>query len=588
LRLFAIVKILQLLLLQDLGSFELFFILYQQTAFSARYNISSMKPHTDRQRFNHFTVKPVARLLVAAVFPAIIAGFTAGIVSAHPMGNLAICHFSAIRAFDNAVKIHYIVDIAEVPSYHEMKKIDTDEDGVYSEAELAAYRKILSQKLVDGLELEVSGEPAQLEVRDSLIELRDGLPGLKTLWVELHLEAPFAAGKWTKREIHYRDTNYPDKMGWKEIRIFGGPNTKIIDSTRLSPKTSNALSEYPETLVDDPPTDLEVTFTAVPGKPDEMYALDTGEESGGAEEEKGGLLAAITKFFDVFPYLEKKDLSTGVWLIGLSFAFILGCFHALSPGHGKTLVAAYLVGTKGKFSDAVVLGAIVTFTHVAAVLVMFLVLLTFWERLNAEVVYAWLGVGSGVIIIGMGAWIFYRNLTGRYIPHEHDEFGRHIHPSDDHHHEAHSHDHHHGHPHGHDHPHSHEHDHDHHGHPHPGETAETTGEEREGVRFMDLLTLGITGGIVPCPTAIVILFAAIGLNRLPFGLAMMVAFSIGLAFVLIIIGLTIVGTRSAAEARFGAAVQSRVVNFLPYVSGTLIALIGIGICLNGLKSAGLF
>jgi nickel/cobalt transporter (NicO) family protein len=110
--------------------------------------------------------------------------------------------------------------------------------------------------------------------------------------------------------------------------------------------------------------------------------------------------------------------------------------------------------------------------------------------------------------------------------------------------------------------------------------------ENDRVKFMDLLTLGVTGGIVPCPTAIIILFAAIGLDRLSFGLMLMISFSVGLAFVLILIGLTIVGTRKAAESRFKLA-ESRLVRFMPYVSGTLIVLIGLGITVRALKAAGI-
>lgn len=534
--------------------------------------------------------------------------------AAHPMGNFAVCHFAAIRPFTEEIRIHYIIDMAEVPTYHELKKIDTNGDKQYTDSELSAYLEKHDELLVSGLDLEIDGERRPLDIRDSNLEIRDGLPGLKILWFEFSLSASVPEKQWPKRTVSYADNNFPDDMGWKEIRVFGSPETVIIEKSELSPKTSDGLTNYPESLTGDPPLDLSVTFTYGPGSSDELYALDSGAAPDKSEKQLG-FSERVMKKFDIFPYLEKETLSTRVVIVGIIFAFILGCFHALAPGHGKTLVAAYLVGTKGRPTDALTLGFIVTFTHVAAVLAIFVILLSFWDRLNTEHLYGWLAAASGVVIAGMGLWIIFRNYRGKYIPHVHDEFGRHVSPEElknrpellEHssghgpHGHTHSHDaHHNGHSHDHDHSHdhhSHDHDHSHdHEYGHQRDTGESlsgahtppndSDKSRKGVRFIDLLTLGVTGGIVPCPTAIIILFASIGLNRLAFGLILMISFSVGLAFVLIAIGLMIVYTRNFAESRMKFE-TSRVIGFLPYVSGALVALIGLGIFINGLRSAGL-
>ncbi len=553
---------------------------------------------------------------------------------AHPMGNFAVCHFSAVRAFPDEVRIHYIIDIAEVPTFHELKKLDTNGDKKYTDEEIAAYRDKIDDLLASGLQLEIDGVQQPLKIRKSLLEIRDGLPGLKVMWIELQLSAAVPARQWPKRTVEYVDNNFPDIMGWKEIRVYGSPETVIIDTSDLSPKKSNALTEYPESLTSDPPLDLKVTFTFGPGESDKLYALDSGKVN---EKSKTvmGFAARVKKIFDIYPYLKKESLSTHAVVVGLIFAFVLGCFHALSPGHGKTLVAAYLVGTRGKPTDALTLGLIVTFTHVAAVLAIFAVLLSFWARLNTEHLYGWLGVSSGIIIALMGVWIIMRNYRGRYIPHVHDEFGRHVSPEElkkrpelleyahghthdghahhhgeyTHTHDGHSHDHNldvahtpshdhahehtHARDHAHDvhqhvhcaHDHTHPHSHDHSGEPAAGDVSEAAAADKKGVHLIDLLTLGITGGIVPCPTAIIILFASIGLNRLGFGLMLMVSFSVGLAFVLILIGLTIIYTRNIAVSRFQIE-TAKFIHIFPYISGVIVALIGLGIFANGLRAVG--
>ncbi|MBI3990113.1 MAG: high frequency lysogenization protein HflD [candidate division NC10 bacterium] len=268
-----------------------------------------------------------------------------------------------------------------------------------------------------------------------------------------------------------------------------------------------------------------------------------------------------------------KELGLGVILLSLLLAFSLGAFHALEPGHGKTVVAAYLVGSRGTAGHALLLGLIVTATHTAGVYLLGLVTLSLSKYVFPERLYPWLGFLSGIAIVGMGLMIFsrhYRRLSsGRAEP-----LTAHHHP----------HDHAHPHPHGHSHPeqgqgplyHHHD-DADHrHGHPYPHE------DRGPGtVAYQELLTLGITGGIVPCPAALVVLLSAISLGRIGFGLLLIVAFSAGLALVLMGIGLLMVYARRFM-ARFSG--EGRLLHRLPLVSSLAIALLGVVIAVQSLVS----
>jgi ABC-type nickel/cobalt efflux system permease component RcnA len=264
----------------------------------------------------------------------------------------------------------------------------------------------------------------------------------------------------------------------------------------------------------------------------------------------------------------------------------LGALHALEPGHGKTVVAAYLVGSRGTAWHAVLLGLIVTASHTAGVYALGGVILYASRHVVPERLYPWLGVGSGVVIAALGVYLFVKRSAGHGHAHDH----RHLH---DHHTDArsdgrqHSEDHHHPdddsrpHDHSHDHHHSHGHDHahplhaGHHHHELPGDS----------VSLKQLLTLGITGGIVPCPAALVVLLSGVALRRIGFGLFLIVAFSIGLAAVLVAVGLLMVfAQRFVSRFRADGPLTSR---WLPLASSAVVTVLGLAIAVQALVSAGI-
>jgi nickel/cobalt exporter len=222
------------------------------------------------------------------------------------------------------------------------------------------------------------------------------------------------------------------------------------------------------------------------------------------------------------------------WMIAaaIGIAFALGAAHALTPGHGKTIVAAYLVGSRGTLKHAAFLGAMVTFTHTVSVFLLGMATLFLFQYVVPENITRVLGAVSGLSIVAIGAWMLYKRLRGTGHTHTHDHTHDHPHDHDHHDHRDHSHDHPHEHGHGHDHGHDHSHMHEHgpHGHSHTPEEVSWSG----------LVALGASGGLVPCESALVLLLSAIALRRVGLGLVLLVSFSLGLAIVLMGIGVLVI------------------------------------------------
>jgi ABC-type nickel/cobalt efflux system permease component RcnA len=262
-------------------------------------------------------------------------------------------------------------------------------------------------------------------------------------------------------------------------------------------------------------------------------------------------------------YLYEPARSPWVLLLALSLAVVLGGLHALTPGHGKTLVAAYLVGSRGTVKHAIWLGGIVTFTHTASVIVIGLLALFASQFVVPNVLMPILEVLSGLLVVLLGVrllwqrWLAFRGGESHEHQHDHDHNHLHSHDHADAH--AHAYEHHHG---------------DGHVHSHL--------PPAEGIKLSNLLAMGISGGIVPCPEALGIMVIAIGLNRILLGLGLIVSFSFGLAAVLSAIGILLVRSRSFLE-RFGG-VSSRWGSALPLASAIIVTILGIGIMVSGLAT----
>ena len=313
--------------------------------------------------------------------------------------------------------------------------------------------------------------------------------------------------------------------------------------------------------------------------------------------------AGITGQEGLLAMLRAGDFSASFIVATLLAAMVWGAGHALTPGHGKAIVGAYLIGARSTPWHAVYLGLTVTLTHTLGVFALGLIALFASQYVLPEQLYPWLGAVSGLIVVGMGLYMLGQRLgmlvPGRSDPHSHPHHDHgHSHHAD-HHHEGHDHDphagnHHHAHSHPHDdhdgngHHHAHDHhDHDHHDHSHShghGHSHLPPGADGSPVTWRSLLLLGVSGGLLPCPSALVLLLAAVSMNRAGFGMALVVAFSFGLAAVLTVVGLLFVK---------GSAVVQRVPRFtvwqryLPVASALVITVLGIVLMAEAAMSLGL-
>ena len=532
--------------------------------------------------------------------------------TAHPLGNFSISHYSGIRVSKEAVELRYVIDMAEIPTFQEIQ-----ESGIATkpgDPSVEAYLVRKSEFLRDGLILEIDGQTLSLQAEFREIIFPPGAGGLPTMKIGILYKAKLRGDSKNREHLlKYRDGNFLDRAGWKEIIAVAAPGAGILDSSVPEVDRSSQLNNYPTDLLSSPPQVLEakVVFTTAP-VPVSVASTDGSRiHEGGAEKARTLSKLQMTrsgvsqrssnmepaKQQNNMPILNSgvidldsprtneintlqlranrqatprnsftelmatKQLGIGIVLIALAVAVGLGAFHALEPGHGKTLVAAYLVGSHGTMKHAFLLGLIVTGAHTAGVYLLGAVTLYASQYIVPERLYPWLGVVSGVLIAGLGAVLLVQRYLGKdwLSSHHHHHHADHSHGSDHHHHH-------------HDHSHDHGHTHNHH-------------DLNRQVSHRELLTLGISGGIVPCPAALVVLLSAVSMQRTGFGLLLIVAFSVGLAAVLITIGLLMVYARQFMS-RF--QVNSRLTSrWLPLTSSAFILVFGVVLTLQALQTAGI-
>jgi ABC-type nickel/cobalt efflux system permease component RcnA len=500
-------------------------------------------------------------LAIALAFAAVALAAPVA-ADAHPLGNFSVNHLSQVTISEGRVEVHYILDVAEIPTFQEIQRHDDDGDGAIAGAEQTDYLAGQLDEVASGLALSADGEPVALgPPSGAVVEFPAGQGGLATSRIEATFAAALPAGA---KQVELRDEAFGDRVGWKAIQVRPGDGTDVRSTVPLSDPTGG-LRSYPEDLLESPLDVREASFAVTKGDGD-VLAPD-GEESGGAttsDRAQDGFAGALTS----------GDAHGWLILLLLGAAFGWGALHALSPGHGKAMVAGYLVGSRGTPKHAAILGLTVTITHTAVVFALGLVTLFASQYVLPEDLYPWLGVASGVMVIVIGLALM-RSRFRRWRSMREQAAGESgaRHQSQEHAHHDHSHGH--GHPHGHDHSHDHAHGHSH----HPPDGA---------ITMRGLLALGVSGGLVPCPSALVVLVAAISQHRVGLGMALIVAFSLGLAATMTAVGLAVLyGGRLVARLRperrlFGG----RIVGALPALSALVIVAAGTIIALRALPELG--
>ena len=444
--------------------------------------------------------------------------------AAHPLGNFTTNRFVRVEASGDRLYALYVLDLAEIPTFQGRSERRSLGDRDYADA--------LARKVATGLSVRVDGARYPLETLERRLAFPAGVGGLRTT----RLEVVFDAGRLGRSPVAVAvaDRTFDGRIGWREIVVASSRDARIVSSTAPAKSVTDALRAYPRDLLHSPLDVSEATGSIVPGKlPGIAPALGGEPESVRVAAADGGFASLITE----------KDLGVGVILM-LGAALFWGAAHALTPGHGKAIIAAYLVGSRGKPRHAFLLGGIVTITHTIGVFALGLVTLALSEFIVPEQLYPWLNLVSALLVVAVGVTVLRWRV--RNIGHGH------------HHHHHHGHDHHH---------HHHHHDHDH--APAPG----------RGLR--GLVAVGISGGLLPCPTALVVLLAAISLHRVALGLILIVAFSVGLASVITGIGLLAI---SAKRVFSRVSFEGPVVRALPAVSAVVIIGLGLTMTLRALPS----
>ncbi|HEU5097462.1 MAG TPA: sulfite exporter TauE/SafE family protein [Roseiflexaceae bacterium] len=521
-------------------------------------------------------------LLPTIIAILLVLGRAPARADAHPLGNFTVNQYSRIEVGRDTILVRYIVDMAEIPAFQERQTIDGDGDGQVDNAENLAYLAKQSPALLAGLRLAVNGAPAALRVVEQSLSFPEGQGGLLTLRMTFDLRAD-VAGAAQPLAIDYRDDNFAERIGWREVIVRAGDGVALRESSVPAQDQTGELRSYPADMLSSPLDVREARASAT-----------FGPTTAGAAAPSTADPPANGRVPDAFANLiASRELTPATIVLALLLALLLGAGHALTPGHGKTIVAAYLVGARGTARHAVFLGLTTTATHTAGVFALGFVTLWISNYILPEQLYPWLEFISGLLVVGIGLMLFRGRLVGllrrratdRHF-HDHDHGHDHNHRHDEHDHD--DHDHSDDHEHTHDHTHSHDHDHDHgpHGHDHGphGHSHMPPGADGSPVTWRGLLALGISGGLLPCPSALVVLLSAIALHRVAFGMLLIVAFSVGLAGVLTGIGLVLVYARRLFE-RFPT--DGRLLRVLPVASAAFVTLAGLAITAGALVQAGI-
>ena len=447
---------------------------------------------------------------------------------AHPLGQYTVNHYARIEVGRAQVKIRYVVDLAELAAFPEIQTADTDGNGSLSDAESKAYLGRIVPQMVAALQLTTDGQPLALRATNEHLSLPPGAANLPTMRIECDLEGTVATQAIT--HFAFADSNHAGRQGWREIVIVPAAGITVFDSTAFGNGLTNELQAYPEDLLLAPLNEREATWSATTG------ALPTGAKALLTRTGKP-VVAQRDRFAEL---ISVPALTPGFVLLALLLAFVFGGAHALSPGHGKTVVGAYLVGARGTAKHAAFLGLTVTITHTSSVIALGLVTLFASQYIVPERLYPILSLVSGALVLGIGLRLLAQRLR--------TALGG---ASEYHHH----------------------HDSEVHEHTHDGQTHSHLPPEQ--ITWRNLLALGISGGLLPCPSALVLMLSAIALHRVGFGLVLIVAFSLGLASVLTLIGLAFVYAGKLLKAKTSeTGWLHAATRILPILSATVIAALG--------------
>lgn len=495
------------------------------------------------------------------LFFSLLAIFAA-VTNAHPLGNFSINNFIRIEVEKDRIRLHGIVDMAEIPTFQESQKIDINKDGTLDQEELSSYLDKITPSIVAKYNVLIDGQPAEIQTVSKEISVPMGSGNLPTLKMKWLLSIPLPPNE--KDSIHhlsFTNNNFQERVGWNEIVVNRMPDISVFDSTAFGTAVTDELKSYPENMLLSPLAERKAEFS---------FTASSILANGRMLEDRNGAVSAPVQKDKFAELIAIPEITPSLALVGLLLAFGFGAMHAMSPGHGKAVVGAYLVGSRGTFKHAVFLGLTVTVTHTIGVFAIGLITLFASNYILPERLMPVLTFVSGLLVFYIGMTLFKDRALAAL------ELGSH---------------------HAHSHEHSNENDasyvkdfsdaNQHENapkynsqagvtHTHGGSTH--THLPPNKVTWKNLLTLGVSGGLLPCPSALVLMLAAISRDRVGYGLILTIAFSFGLAATLTAIGLLFLYVGKSFSG--SKLADSRVFKMLPVFSAFVITCMGAIICYN--------
>jgi nickel/cobalt transporter (NicO) family protein len=468
----------------------------------------------------------MVRWPVRALLGLVLVCLCAGPAAAHPLGNFTINHLAAIvvddrSVYDPQIRVHYVLDIAEIPAFQIMHA-----GGDWNAARMRAWARDEANVVLDGFSVQANGAALPLQLVSVNASTHPGAGGLPTLYWTGDYVAPLPSAEAT---IAIADRVYADRrIGWKDIVLPG------------TSEPTNQLRSYPGALIGSPRHNDRASFAIAAGGRISDRSV-SGDDTGTWGVNSIVRSSALSDLFS------RSDQTPWLIFITVLAALGLGALHGLEPGHGKALLAFTLVGARATFKQAAILALALTFAHTIAVLLLGLALF-FAAGFATESIFTWITLLSGAAVAFIGA----RSLAAalrRVLPQMH----AHVHGD-------------------HEHGHTHEHGHD---HAIPGSAP---------LHFPSAVIAAMSGGIAPCPAAIVVLLTALHLHRVGYGLALIVLFSLGLAGVLTGLGMAVVRGAAWLQSR---ASFGRIARIAPLFSAGVISLIGATMLAQGFIEQGI-
>ncbi|MEA2686556.1 MAG: nickel/cobalt transporter (NicO) family protein [Actinomycetota bacterium] len=450
--------------------------------------------------------------------------------AAHPLGNFTVNTYSGLRVGEGGITVDFLVDMAEIPTLQHRADVDSAGEASYARRSCAAF--------ADRLDLRLDDTVLVLRVDSSAITFAPGQAGLPTLRLACTVSAPTGSWDGDEHRVSFASSNFTDRAGWREITAVGD-GTTLVDSDVPAVSVSERLARYPENLLASPLDQRTARLVVRPGGPSAGSAAVPARVSP-LPRGVDGATRAFTSF------VSRQDLTLGFAVLALAGSVLLGGIHAFAPGHGKTVMAAYLVGQKGSFRQAMAVALTVTATHTAGVLALGIAISTS-AVVAPERVYPWLGAASGVLLALLGLGFLRRIVRTRRIHgeahHDHHDLG-------------------------------HSHAHGGHTHSHGPVVAADPLVTRRG-----LLAMGFVGGLLPSPSAVVVLLGAVALGRTWFGVLLVVAYGLGMAAALAATGLVLLKARGALDRRVSRLRGNRLLaastRLLPPATAVFIVTVGV-------------